>query len=401
MLKSDRWLLPEGVREILSPEARAIEMSRRKILDMYHGCGYDLVQPPFIDFYDSLLTGMGHDLELMTFTLTDQLSGKLLGIRSDMTPQVSRIDAHHIKDDHPSRLCYLGEVLQSRLDGFSKSRCPLQTGAEIYGHDGIESDLEIIQLMIKTIRAVGVESLTLDLGHVGIFRSLSEIAGLSDFDREQLFEAFQRKAITEIKAYLEQLNLSESLQNAFVNLVNLHGAKDILKTAREQLNYPEIINHIDVLDQLARKLEQYLPDVDLFFDLSELRGFNYHTGIVFSAYIAGHGKAIAQGGRYDGIGEKFGRARSATGFSTDLAHLVELTGIHQNLTNDEESKGIFAPAIEDNVESETSLREEIIKLRTNGERVICELKGQAIDYEKLNCNRRLVYKNNKWLVETV
>ena len=155
------------------------------------------------------------------------------------------------------------------------------------------------------------------------------------------------------------------------------------------------------MDQLARKLEQYLPDVDLFFDLSELRGFNYHTGIVFSAYIAGHGKAIAQGGRYDGIGEKFGRARSATGFSTDLAHLVELTGIHQNLTNDEESKGIFAPAIEDNVESETSLREEIIKLRTNGERVICELKGQAIDYEKLNCNRRLVYKNNKWLVETV
>ncbi|MBF0265448.1 MAG: ATP phosphoribosyltransferase regulatory subunit [Gammaproteobacteria bacterium] len=398
MLKKDRWLLPEGVREIMSPEARAIEMSRRKILDMYHGCGYDLVQPPFIDFYDSLLTGMGHDLELMTFTLTDQLSGKLLGIRSDMTPQVSRIDAHYIKDHHPSRLCYLGEVLQSRLDDFSQSRCPLQAGAEIYGHDGIESDIEIIQLMIKTIRAVGVDSLTLDLGHVGIFRCLSEQAELSDFDREQLFEAFQRKAITEIKAFLAQLNLAQEYQDAFINLVNLHGSIDILAKAREQLNYPDIIKHIDLLEQAANKLQQLTPNVKLFFDLSELRGFNYHTGIVFSAYIEGHGQAIAQGGRYDGIGEKFGRARSATGFSTDLAHLVEITGFHQNSQDWEQLKAIFAPAVD---EGNESLCLAIEKLRAEGERVICELKGQTVDYDKMNCNRRLVCKNKVWLVESI
>jgi len=399
MLKQDRWLLPEGIREILSPEALAIEYNRRTLLDLYYAWGYDLVAPPLVDFLDSLLIGTGHDLELMTFTLTDQLSGKQLGIRADMTPQVARIDAHHIKDDHPARFCYIGEVLNTRLEGFAQSRSPIQAGAEIYGHASYESDIEIIQLMVKTLDAVGIKNITIDLGHVAIFKALAQAAKLEKSDEEQLFDAVQRKAVTEMRTHLNALNLSELHKNNFLALIELHGSADILDQARQRLQGDALLASLDDLQAIAKELKKSLPDVELFFDLAELRGYNYHTGVVFSAYTPGHGQAIAQGGRYNGIGALFGRARAATGFSTDLAHLVSLSGINQEVEKQLNSQAIFAPKLQDdNIVDIKQLEAKIASLRNQGERVICELAGQSINLQQMGCNRKLEKQDDNWVV---
>jgi len=399
MLKQDRWLLPEGIREILSPEALAIEYNRRTLLDLYYAWGYDLVAPPLVDFLDSLMTGMGHDLELMTFTVTDQLSGKQLGIRADMTPQVARIDAHHIKDDHPARFCYIGEVLNTRLEGFAQSRSPIQAGAEIYGHASFESDIEIIQLMVKTLNAVGIKEITIDLGHVAIFKSLAQAAQLEAADEAQLFDAIQRKAVTEMRSHLDSLKLSSLHKSNFLALVELHGNADILEQARKRLQGDSLAAYLDALEAIAIELKKSLPEVNLFFDLAELRGYNYHTGVVFSAYTPGHGQAIAQGGRYNDIGALFGRARPATGFSTDLAHLVALSGINQEVEKQLNSQAIFAPKLLDaNMAEIKKLEEKIAILRNQGERVICELAGQSINLQQMGCNRKLENQDGSWVV---
>jgi len=399
MLKKDRWLLPEGIREILSPEALAIEYNRRTLLDLYYAWGYDLVAPPLVDFMDSLLTGTGHDLELMTFTLTDQMSGRQLGIRADMTPQVARIDAHHIKDDHPTRFCYIGEVLNTRLDSFSHSRSPIQAGAEIYGHNGHESDVEIIQLMLSTLSTVGLDNITIDLGHIAIFKSLAVTANLSAYDEEQLFDAMQRKAVTEMRSQLDEMQLSTPLTNNFLALVELHGGMDIIERARNSLSGDKVMAALDDLQAIAEQLQTSHPNVELFFDLAELRGYNYHTGVVFSAYTPGHGQAIAHGGRYDGVGALFGRSRAATGFSTDLAHLVTLSGVNQEIEKQLNSQSIFAPQMSDAKPTERqSLNEMISQLRKQGERVICELVGQSVNLQQMGCDRKLVQKADAWVV---
>jgi len=399
MLKKDRWLLPEGIREILSPEALAIEYNRRTLLDLYYTWGYDLVAPPLVDFLDSLLTGTGHDLELMTFTLTDQMSGRQLGIRADMTPQVARIDAHHIKDDHPTRFCYIGEVLNTRLDSFSQSRSPIQAGAEIYGHASFESDVEIIQLMLKTLSAVGIENVTLDLGHVAIFKSIAKTAQLAPSDEEQLFDAIQRKAVTEMSSQLNHLKLTESDKNNFLALVELHGEVDILRQARTSLQGEDVLTALTDLENIAAQIQASHPTVNLFFDLAELRGYNYHTGVVFSAYMPGHGQAIAHGGRYDGVGGLFGRSRAATGFSTDLAHLVSLSRVNQEVEKQLNSQAIFAPLLSlDNSQDDSLLDDKIAELRNQGERVVRELAGQSIDLKQMGCNRKLDKQADGWIV---
>lgn len=397
MLKKDRWLLPEGIREILSPEALAIEYNRRTLLDLYYSWGYDLVAPPLVDFLDSLLTGTGHDLELMTFTVTDQMSGRQLGIRADMTPQVARIDAHHIKDDHPSRFCYIGEILHTRLDNFSQSRSPIQAGAEIYGHAGFESDVEIIQLMLSTLDTAGIKEITIDLGHVAIFKNLAQEVQLSAFDEEQLFDAIQRKAKTEAQNLLDGMNLNETQKNVFLSLLDLHGDMDILEKAKSCLTGEAVIQAIDDLCEIAKQLNKTHPQVELFFDLAELRGYNYHTGVVFSAYTPGHGQAIAHGGRYDGVGALFGRSRAATGFSTDIAHLVSLSGVNQEIEKQLMGQGIFAPIVTD-IEDKRLLDELIVQLRNKGERVIIELAGQNVDLLQMGCNRRLQKQADQWTV---
>ena len=396
MLNKDRWLLPEGIQEVLSPQALTIESQRRSLLDLYQTWGYDLVEPPMIDFLDSLLTGTGHDLQLMTFTLTDQISGKLLGVRADMTPQIARIDAHHIKTEHPSRFCYIGQVLKTRLEGFSQSRSPLQVGAELYGCSSAESDIEVLLLMIETLKSVGLEGFHIDLGHVGIFHSLIRQAGLTKNEQEMLFDALQRKAVTELSEFLAGLQISDKQKQQFLALVELNGDFSVIDKAREVLTGDEVQAELDNLEAIARGLLVREPDLNLYFDLAELRGYTYHTGAVFAAYLPGHGQEIAKGGRYDGIGEIFGRSRAATGFSTDLTHLVSL---RTDSGQDSTCESIFAPAAEYlEPESEQELAARIAALRQQGKRVVRELPDSNSNAKALDCTHTLSNESGEWKV---
>ncbi len=390
MLNKDRWLLPEGIQEVLSPQALTIESQRRSLLDLYQTWGYDLVEPPMIDFLDSLLTGTGHDLQLMTFTLTDQISGKLLGVRADMTPQVARIDAHHIKTEQPSRFCYIGQVLKTRLEGFSQSRSPLQVGIELYGHNGPASDIEVLLLMIETLKSVGLKDFHIDLGHVGIFRTMAKQSGLSDVAEETLFDALQRKAATELSDYLSTLDISEEQKKQFMSLIDLNGDISVIDKARNTLSGDEVQAELNNLEAIARGLLERVPDQTLYFDLSELRGYNYHTGAVFAAYLPGHGQEIAKGGRYDGIGKTFGRSRAATGFSTDLTHLVSLGS---KLKENDINEAVFAPAVQDR-----KLMTMVVQLRQQGKRVVCELTDSNSNASALGCTHTLSNDSGEWQI---
>lgn len=399
MLNKDRWLLPEGIQEVLSPQALIIESRRRSLLELYQCWGYDLVEPPMIDFLDSLLTGTGHDLQIMTFTLTDQISGKLLGIRADMTPQIARIDAHHIKTDHPSRFCYIGQILKTRFEGFSQSRSPLQIGVELYGHSGVESDIEVILLMIKTLKTVGLDDFHIDLGHVGIFRSLTRQAGLNKSEAEALFDILQRKAVTELSELLAALDISDKQRQQFLALVDLNGDISTIERARsvlfdEECENSELKLELDNLQSIAECLLSRMPELKLYFDLSELRGFNYHTGVVFAAYIPGHGQEVAKGGRYDGIGETFGRSRAATGFSTDLTRLVAISKNNQEVIHGE---AIFAPVVDDAQQAQ-QLTTAIMALREQGKRVIRDLPKSNSTAELLHCTHTLNNESGEWKI---
>ncbi|MCU7938078.1 MAG: ATP phosphoribosyltransferase regulatory subunit [gamma proteobacterium symbiont of Bathyaustriella thionipta] len=390
MLNKDRWLLPEGIQEVLSPQALTIESQRRSLLDLYQTWGYDLVEPPMIDFLDSLLTGTGHDLQLMTFTLTDQISGKLLGVRADMTPQIARIDAHHIKTEQPSRFCYIGQVLKTKLEDFSQSRSPLQVGIELYGHKGASSDIEVLLLMIQTLNNVGLKDFHIDLGHVGIFRSMARRAELSEVEEDMLFDALQRKAVTELSNYLSTLEISDEQKQQFMSLTDLNGDISVIEKARSILSGDEVQTELDNLEAIAKGLLARVPEQTLYFDLSELRGYNYHTGVVFAAYLPGHGQEVAKGGRYDGIGKTFGRSRAATGFSTDLTHLVSLVS-KPEVTAGKET--IFAPAVND-----TKLMQMVSQLRQQGKRVICELADSNSNAQALGCTHTLSNDSGEWQV---
>ncbi len=390
MLNKDRWLLPEGIQEVLSPQASIIESQRRTLLDLYHTWGYDLVESPMIDFLDSLLTGTGHDLQLMTFTLTDQISGKLLGIRADMTPQIARIDAHHIKTEQPSRFCYIGQVLKTRLEGFNQSRSPLQVGVELYGHAGPNSDIEVLLLMIETLNAIGLKDFHIDLGHVGIFRSLSQQAELSQEEEETLFDALQRKAVTELTEYLSSLSMSDKYKQQFLALVDLNGDISVIDKARQLLTGDGVQKELDNLEAIAKGLLSRAPGQTLYFDLAELRGYNYHTGVVFAAYLPGHGQEIAKGGRYDGIGATFGRSRAATGFSTDLTYLVS---INEQVAQSEAIESIFAPGVQDH-----ELMLMVTELRQQGKRVICGLVDSNSNARTMNCSHILEKISGLWEV---
>lgn len=390
MLNKDRWLLPEGIQEVLSPQALIIELQRRSLLDLYHTWGYDLVEPPMIDFLDSLLTGTGSDLQLITFTLTDQISGKLLGIRADMTPQIARIDAHHIKTEQASRFCYIGPVLKTRLESFNQSRSPLQVGIELYGHAGPASDVEVLLLMIETLKSVGLDDFHIDLGHVGIFRSLAKQAELSSAEEEVLFDALQRKAVTELSEYLSSLSISDEQKQQFLALVDLNGDISVIDNARQILMGNEVQQELDNLEAIAKGLLAINPEQNLYFDLSELRGYNYHTGVVFAAYLPGHGQEIAQGGRYDGIGETFGRSRAATGFSADLTHLVSLRTLPEETSV---AESIYAPAVQD-----SKLMAMVVQLRQQGKKVICELAGSNSSPQTMACTHTLSNESGEWQV---
>lgn len=378
----NRWLLPEGVDEVLPPRAAALEQLRRRILDTYYCWGYDLVVPPFIEFVDSLLTGTAHDLDLQTFRLTDQLSGRMMGVRADMTPQAARIDASKLRRDEVVRLCYLGTVLHTRPEGPGHSRNPLQVGAEIYGHAGIESDVEIIGLMLETLRMAEVPTPHLDLGHVGIYRALAGEAGLDAETENSLFEALQRKSVDEIRFLLEGVP-DQARRDRLFALVELNGGVEVLDHVGERLAgagdaVQAALKH---LRGLAEALARREPAVTLHFDLAELSGYRFHNGVVFAAFLPGHGKAVARGGRYDGIGQAFGRARPATGFSADLKILLRMGDYRMP----EAPVAILAPWSDS-----PELLAEIRRLRALGERVVVDLPGRRHSPEALGCNRRLV-----------
>ncbi len=390
MTITDRWLLPEGIEEVLPEQAQQLEQMRRSLLDTYQSWGYELVMPPFIEYLESLLTGTGNDLDLQTFKLTDQLTGRLMGVRADMTPQVARIDAHQLKRETPTRLCYIGTVLHTRSDGFAGSRSPLQVGAELYGHAGIESDVEILQLMLQTLALAGIEQPFVDLGHVGIYRQLVKQAGLNNEQEAILFDCLQRKANTEIAEHLAQWQLSGDIADCIAALTSLNGDAAVLEQARQCLGKAgeDVLNALNELQAIAALLQQRVAGVDIHFDLAELRGYHYHTGLVFAAYVPGRGQAVALGGRYDDIGEVFGRARPATGFSTDLKTLLSLSPCH-----DVPATAIFAPA-----DNDAALQEKIAQLRQQGERVICALPGQNGTAADMGCDRELVKDSSGWQV---
>jgi len=389
-MNDERWLLPAGIDEVLPPQATELESLRRALLDLYMSWGYELVIPPFIDYLDSLLTGTGRDLDLQTFKLTDQLSGRLLGVRADMTPQVARIDAHQLRREAPTRLCYLGTVLHTRGDGFAGTRSPLQIGAEIYGHDGPESDVEILRLVVQTLETAGIASPYLDLGHVGVYRGLAQQARLSRADEMRLFEALQRKARSEIAELIADAGIGGAVGDMLLALPDLNGDDALARagTALRGADAP-VLAALDRLRRVADELQRWLPTQPVHFDLAELRGYTYKTGMVFAAFVPGWGLEIARGGRYDDIGSVFGRARPAVGFSTDLKGLIALAEPRKAGIADEGA--VLAPW-----DADPGLSAEIARLRAAGRRVIQELPGQPGDIGELGCTACLERRGSGW-----
>lgn len=388
MTIADRWLLPDGVEELLPERAERAEQLRRRLLDLFRGWGYELVMPPLLEFTDSLLVGLGGDLDLQTFKVTDQLSGRTLGIRADITPQVARIDAHSLRREGAVRLCYAGSVLHARPKSLLASRSPIQIGAELYGDSGLASDGEVVLLMLETLRVAGLAGITLDLGHVGIYRALVAAVGLADEVEQELFDVLQRKAGADLEALLARAVPDALHRQWLLDLSRLHGDLGVLAEARARFAAapPAVLAAIDELAAVAQLVQARLPEVALYFDLSELRGFHYHTGLVFAALVPGWGQAVANGGRYDHIGEVFGRARPATGFSTDLKALIALAVDGE----DGGAGAILAPA-EDDIELWRAAQ----ALRAAGERVIAALPGQPAP---AGCDRQLVRTGVGWQV---
>jgi ATP phosphoribosyltransferase regulatory subunit len=347
-----------------------------------------MVMPPFIDHIESLLTATGHDLDLQTFKLIDQLSGRTLGIRADMTPQVARIDAHQLNREVPTRLCYIGTVLHTRSDSFGGSRSPLQVGAELYGHAGVESDVEILDLMLKTLEVAGIREIYLDIGNVDVYKNLAKQAQLDEEDEIRLFELLQQKAVTEIGQLVAGLNIDTSVAGMITQLAELNGDISIIGRAREKLKQagPAVISAIDYLEQVAQSISRHNKAVKLNIDLAELHGYHYHTGVVFGVFVPQMGQEIARGGRYDDIGKIFGRARPATGFSTDLKQLSELSTCDIPMP-----LKIMAPGDDDE-----ALRAKIESLRAGGFCVTRMLPGQLEDAAAMGCSQKLGRINGQW-----
>ncbi len=381
------WLLPEYIEDVLPAEAARIESLRRQLLDLFKVHGYQYIIPPTLEYLESLITGTGHDLDLATFKVVDQLTGRLMGIRADMTPQAARIDAHMLNHQGVSRLCYAGTVLRTKPDGLARTREPLQLGAELFGHAGIESDIEIHRLMIKSLQALGLKELHIDFSHVAIFEALVNAGNIPASLEQDLYTALQSKDKASV-AVLAQ-HLDADIKKALMDLTDLNGDVTMLQKAAQQLPKIDAISKaLADLNSVAAQLSDL--NVHVSFDLSELRGYHYHSGIVFAAYAKGYTGPIALGGRYDEVGLVFGRARPATGFSLDLRGAVTALAPATN------AKAILAPANDDK-----ALLSAIDILRAQGQIVIQALPNSAIDMAELNCDRQLIQTNGQWQTQSV
>jgi len=320
-----RWMLPDGMEEALPPVSWQLEDLRRKLLDCYRNAGYELIFPPLVEHLDALLTGAGSDLERQTFKFTDPASGRLLGLRADMTPQAARIAVRRYPGTAPARLCYIGTVLRTAPDSQGGARSPRQVGCELFGEPALSADLEVLRLMLETIALAGVRDAHVDLGHVGIYRAILGQLPLEAADEAQLFEILQRKSHPDLADFGRTLGLNGALRSLSA-LMELNGDVSVLQRARTVLgaDYPAVQEALATLDEAATELLRVAPGTPLHVDLAELRGLRYHTGLVFAAFVPGHGREIARGGRYDGVGREFGQSRAATGFSADINELMRL-----------------------------------------------------------------------------
>ncbi len=408
MTQVDRWLLPEGVDELLPAQAVALEHLRRHLLDNYRSRGYQLVRPPLLEYLEALKVGTGNDLALQTFTLTDQLSGRLLGLRADLTPQVARMDAHSLKREAPARLCYCAPVLHSTAKRLGESREIDQIGIELFGSSATQADIEVIELMIETVQQAGAfESegvVKLDLGNVKIFRCAAEFAGLDTEHENQLCDILQRKSIPELNGFVAEKISEPAAQKLILALPALCGSAQVLERAETlfrqvpQATSTVLLQALEELQIVYRYLQAHQPTLECYFDLSELRGYDYHTGLVFAIYKAGHARSLAQGGRYDSIGKSFGRARPATGFSSDVRALLKLKPLPAL------PKAIYAPAAEVSKlqdEQTQSLKQYIEHLRASGEIVIQGLDNNDAAMKKECCDRELCWQNKQWQVKPI
>ncbi|MCA3159902.1 MAG: ATP phosphoribosyltransferase regulatory subunit [Burkholderiales bacterium] len=377
-----KWLLPEYIADVLPAEARHLEALRRGLLDLYGSYGYELVMPPLLEYLDSLLTGTGQDLNLRTFKLVDQLSGKTMGLRADITPQVARIDAHLLNREGVVRLCYAGSVLHTRPAGMNATREPLQVGAELYGHAGLEADLEIAELALASLALVQADSPRLDLSHMGVIRALLQTLTAPEL-ADEVVAMVRRKDKPGLR---DCPGLPEATRRALQTLCGLYGGIEILQQARVTL--PEqagIHQALDELQTLAQALGARGAQITI--DLGEMRGYQYHSGIVFAAYCHNIPSAVIRGGRYDQVGQAFGRARAATGFSLDLRELAALAPTPP-----------AAPAILAPWSDETDLQTLIAHLRVQGNTVVQALPGHEPELQEYRIDRVLKKTAQGWQV---
>lgn len=375
------WILPENIADVLPPEARRVEALRRDLLDLYASYGYDLVLPPLVEFVESLLATEDAALDLKTFKFVDQFSGRQMGLRADITPQVARIDAHLLNQPGVTRLCYAGSTVNTLPDGILSTRQPLQVGAEIYGSSSLEADIEAVELLLASLRLAGIEQIHLDLGHFALFNALVAAAAIPAANWQAWFSAVQRKDLPGLRQLTA--TLPASLAAGFLALPTLYGSVDVLSRARSSLpDLPAIAAALSELEQLEAALLQ--RGIRVAFDLAEVRSAYYHTGLMYSAYADGWSNAIARGGRYDHVGAKFGRARPATGFSLDLKELS------RRLPPAPCRQGILAPTGQD-----PALNAKIAALRAEGCRVVVDL-AMTGDAAALRCDQKLQETATGW-----
>ncbi|PKB21400.1 ATP phosphoribosyltransferase regulatory subunit [Janthinobacterium sp. 64] len=382
------WLLPENIADVLPSEARKIEELRRLMLDNFRLYGYELVMPPLLEYLESLMTGAGKDTDLRTFKLVDQLSGRMLGLRADMTTQVARIDAHLLNRATVTRLCYAGSVLHTRPSGLHATREPLQIGAEIYGHAGLEADAEIQELALASLALAGFDSVRLDLSHVGLLRAIIAQDAAAVRDEAALYTLLRAKDAPGLRALTAAYDAVT--RDALLALPNLYGDIDVLARAREVL--PPLPGVLKALAELAALAGSALGRAEVAIDLADLRGYQYESGAMFALYVPGLPNAVARGGRYDHVGEAFGRARPATGFSLDLRELARL------LPTAERKHSIRAPW-----GSAPELKEKIAELRKAGEVVIQSMPGHSNEQDEFECDRVLVLADNgsSWILKNL
>jgi len=386
MTSNKRWLLPDGIDELLPERAKAVENTRRQLLDECARWGFQFVIPPLVEFTDSLLVGLGADLDVITCKFADRLSGRTLGVRADITPQVARIDAHSLGEEGITRLCYAGSTLHSAPQSPMDSRSPIQLGAEIYGCASTSADLEIIDLMLALVaQATGSEgAITLDVGHVGVYEALLSQLDTGDDLSAEVFDALQRKSLPDLRASVAEL--PHSLAQTLMALTDLHGSIEVLAKARALVaESPAALAAIAEVEAVVAAVSREHPEVAIYIDLAELRGFQYHTGLVFAAYLPGHGSAVAKGGRYDNVGGVFGRARPATGFACDLKALADASD-----PISVRPRYIALPA-----DLDPELAAEVVRLRQQGCVVIRSHDGQ----HDARCGEFLVKRGSKWVCE--